>query len=397
MVPTFVLFGPTAAWGQATEACRYGEWSEPVAVGEGGRIVRFGSIAEFSDRELVFVGSELRNFETDTIRSTPFSLLSTAGRFVPPPTGEWHWQSHAEPMPDGRLAVLWGESERVSFVPLLLNYPSVHLRLRMALLSEVDAWSEPLTLIESAESAIFGTYGWAVTTDAGGLLHVAVNKELSLFHIVVDGDDITTRPVASGGLFAPTIAARGDTLLVAAIGPTSPNGRQPILLGRSSDSGTSWETRWLEAQTTGLMHSLTLHWESARPMLAWTEGLTANGRLEVVRVLRLLPGFAFEERPRLRLPSGAMRVQFGEDECGSVHVLYTNLVGGLNAEDGRIEYRRLERGRWTPPVQLSSRGSALEVYVRKLRNRFVAAWTTVTVGGGMVTEHAELTRHQAWE
>ena len=381
------LLSPTPTWSQEAEMCRYGEWSEAVAIGGGDRIVRFGSMAEFRNRELVFVGSDLRNFEEDTIQSTPFSLLSTAGRSFAPPTGGWHWQSASEPMSDGRLAVVWGESETASRVALM-DLPRVHSQLRMAVLSEAGGWSDPLTLLESAEPTISGRYGWALAADAHGSVHAAVNARLALVHIASDGDEVRQTRVADG-LFAPAIAVRGDTILVAAIGPTTPEDRQPILLGRSMDAGANWETWWLGAETTGLLHSLTLRWESAQPVIAWTEGLTSAGRLDVVRVLRLLPDRDFEEQPRFRLPSSVMRVQFREDKCGSVHVLYTHLVGGLNAENGRIEYRRLGRGQWTPPERLSSQGSALEVFVREFEDRLVAAWTTITDGDRMVTEYVE--------
>lgn len=334
----FMLLG-TGRPPNISSSCADLSWSTPADLpGRPSPLVRFGSIE--SDRSRgIFVGSAFRNFLRDTL-SGSWVAYDTHGDVIPPPPGPPHWLPRVRMTAGRRLWAVWANTVATGPIPLTRLFGAPMRAVHTARWSGT-AWEAHQSLIANADGGhlVWDGEGDPVAVDADNRVHVILQRSPVLWHVRYDGVALERSVLLEQNAFSPSIAVRGDTLLVAAIGARPSSGPRVLWLTGSDDTGdTWWDPIPLDVDLLGLVQYLTVLWNDGPPVLLWTQGIHEGSRRDLLRGLTLDVGsMEGQPIPDMQLPGGSSHLEARADACGNVHVVFLRTTG-----DGRkaLHYAR---------------------------------------------------------
>jgi hypothetical protein len=355
-------FAPERPADGARSACTYAGWSapQPLAGVPSGSIIRNASLALGGEHGYV-VGNDIYLFDTLPSPPRPLIAVTTDGRDIGKPAGDFQFASPRAFVDGGTLHVLWAEPGegarpllREDWIRLIFDYAS----LWHAAYTRERGWTEPARVY--AGSGISWHHGMAdMVADPAAGLHGVVGDETrgALVYLGFSHGAWQSRPVP-GIVRRPSylaIAASGGRVYVAYVAAdrSAPRDANSVFLVRSADGGRTWLPPRLISRS-GANQATQIRAFAAPDgtvHLVWAQNLSGGLEPQVVRhVVSGDGGETWSPPDDVDFPDGLGTLKAAVDRCGGVHVIHEARADAGESEESRLWYARWAGG-WSAPEQ----------------------------------------------
>jgi len=341
--------------------CPASRWAPPQTisgkVGPRAVVARWPSLA-FGPRGAFVVGVDIPHFDATFVPRAPLTAWRVGGSSLGKPKGLFGFVfPKAVVAADGRLHVVWAESDNGSERVPALDWPAVPLTsLWSAMYAEGKGWSPPVLVVRGYEfgwedAQVFRSDNGDVVITAPGQTNEMRTRGAVLLRL--HGDTWRVSPVltTSSIISYPTLAADGDRLYLGFIAPSPVSGgqdRNSVFVQWSTDGGVTWSKSSLVSRS-GMEPAYDLRalvGKGGHLHLVWHQEL-ASGRTSLRHIESADGATTWGSIDSLTVGDmAAPHAVF--DACGVLHVVFEGWSS--NGEIGQL-YHTTWTGRWSSPEQ----------------------------------------------
>jgi hypothetical protein len=342
-----------------SDSCAQGTWSAPRQVAEGpdlrDAIAQFPSVA-IGPTESFVVGNAIATFDESSVRESPFTALTLAGKRIGRPIGRFNFiRPKATIDSRGRLHALWAEPRGgYQTVPGNQWPPRELSAIWTATFDQGSGWSKPQKIYDGAnlfwDSSPMADRDNVVSRSSAPYLNVVAatftgDAIQPIIWLRYDGQTWTSdsiRTTVLGGPVQPSLAVDGNNLYLTFLAPAPGRARDrnSVFFQRSNDGGKTWTASQLVSRSgmdpAGDVRVIVAANNSIH--LLWLQA-TADDKQIPKHAISRDGGTTWSEPEAFAAPTQRANLRAIVDACGAIHVVWENW-------QARYPHVRLEYARW---------------------------------------------------